>query len=369
MNGTLKLGKIAGIEVKIHPTFFFLILWVVLSALWSGATAAGVITEVGYVAVLFLCVVLHELGHALVARRYGIQTQDILLLPIGGIARVEKMPEKPKEELLVALAGPAVNGLISVFIFLGLILTGFFSAPQSLTVALDSFWFQILAANVMLALFNLLPAFPMDGGRVLRALLSTHMDTVEATQTAATVGKVLAIILAFVGFFLNPWLILTALIIWSGANSEAQTVQLKANLKGLIVRDATIRQFYQVEANQTLESVFDLSLRTGQQTIPVISNSRYLGFIQRPNLLESMERLGRRAPAYAAIDLKPEGLSPDLPLVEALPKFTHTPVLPVVQDEAMFGIITPESIQQVMWLNQHQSKAGAQPPEEYIHTP
>jgi Zn-dependent protease len=367
MNSSLKLGKIAGIDLKVHVTFFFLLVWAAFSTLFSGGTAAAMLTELAFIIALFFFVILHELGHALMARRFGYPTQDITLLPIGGMARMEGLPDDPKQELLVAIAGPLVNVLLAGAILIGLLLSGFFAQPLTLSLLTSNFWVRLLSVNVTLALFNLIPAFPMDGGRVLRALLASRMGRVKATQTAAIVGKVFAVIMGIAGFFLNPWLVLTAVFIWWGANSEAQSVTLKAKLQGLTVRDAMMSQFYKVEANQTLESALQLSMQTGQTMLPVTSNGHFLGFVHRNDLMPAIQRLGRRGPAYAAIGVEPEGLDPEMPLVGILPKFSTSRVLPVVENGQLIGLVTPEGIQQVIWLHEHHWPADTPPQEEFTH--
>lgn len=362
MNSSLKLGKIAGIDLKVHMTFFLLLIFSAFSTLFAGGTTATMLTELVFLLTLFLFVILHELGHALVARRFGYPTRDIVLLPIGGVARMEALPENPKQELLVALAGPLVNLLLAGAFLVGLLLSGFFAQPLSMSLLTENIWVRLLTVNLTLALFNLIPAFPMDGGRVLRALLAARMSRVKATQTAATVGKVIAMVMGLVGFVVNPWLILTALFIWWGANSEAQSVITKAKMQSLTVRDAMMSQFYKVEANQSLENVLELSMRTGQSMLPVTSNGHFLGFIHRNDLLPAIQKLGRRSPAYASISVEPEGLDPEMPLVETLPKFSISRTLPVVDGGQLIGLITPEGIQQVIWLREHHWPA--EPPEQ-----
>jgi len=364
MKWSWNLGKIFGIDLKIHLTFFFLLLWVGFSTILNGGTTAVMLGEIVFILALFLSVVLHELGHALMARRFGIATRDITLLPIGGVARLEEMPEDPKEEFLVAAAGPAVNVLIAGVLFAGLLVTGFFNQPLSMNMLLENFWLRLLSTNLILVAFNLVPAFPMDGGRVLRALLATQMAHVKATKLAANIGRGIAVLMGIAGFFLNPWLILTALFVWSGAGAEASTVEMKAGLEGLVVRDALINRFHQVEANQPLDSVFQLSIQTGQQNIPVVSNGHLLGIIRRQDLLSAIERLGQRAPAYGAIGVEPKGLDPETPLAEVLPRFSTCRVQPVVEDRKLIGLITPESIQQRMWLNQRMNNTSTPPPSE-----
>lgn len=367
MNRSWYIGRILGIDLKIHPTFIFLLIWVGFSSLLSGSTVAALLGDILFIMVLFLCVILHELGHALTARRFGISTQDITLLPIGGVARLERMPENPKEELLVAIAGPAVNLVIAAVLFIGLLVTGFLTQPLILSAVADNFWMQLLSVNVVLVLFNLLPAFPMDGGRVLRAILASRQDHVKATRIAANIGRGFAVLMGIAGFFFNPWLILTALFIWSGAGAEAQSVEVKAGLKGLVVRDGMISQFYQVEGNQALDGVFQLSMETGQHNIPVLSNGKFLGIIRRNDLLKALNRLGNRAPAYAAIGVEHEGLNPEIPLMEVLPLFATNRVLPVIENGQLIGLLTPESVQQAMWLNQRVKKADMRSTEETIN--
>ncbi len=364
MKWSWKIGKIAGIELNIHLTFFFLVFWIGISTLINGGSSAAALTEILFILALFLCVVLHEFGHALAARSFGIATRDITLLPIGGLARLESMPEDPKEEFIVAAAGPAVNVVIAGLLFIGLLLSGTFMQTLDLNLLMDNFWLRLLTVNLTLVVFNLIPAFPMDGGRVLRSLLASQMDHVKATQIAAYVGRGLAVIMGIAGFFLNPWLILTAIFIWSGAGAEAQSVKVRADLKGLRVQDALVTQFYQADANQPLGQVFQVMMSAGQSTIPVVSNGAYLGIIRRYDLMKALDRLGDRAPAYAAIEMEPDGLSPDQPLVDILPKLNGNSVLPVLEGRTLVGLVTPESVQQCLWINKHQRQVDPQPPGE-----
>lgn len=359
MKWSWKIGRIFGIDFKIHLTFFLLILWVGFSSLSSGGTLSTMTADILFILALFLCVVLHELGHALMAKRFDIPTRDITLLPIGGVARLESIPEEPKKEFFVAIAGPLVNILIAAILLIGLLSFGYFSMPLGLDQVMNNFWVRLLSVNLTLVLFNLIPAFPMDGGRVLRSLLASKMEHPKATRIAANIGKGMAVILGIVGFFFNPWLVLTAIFIWSGAEAEAKTVELKAGLKGLLVRDALVSQFYQVDANQNLGNVFQLSIQTGQRYIPVVSNGRFLGFIQSLNLVKSLQKYGERAPAYSAINIEPEGIAPDLPLQSIIGKFATSQVLPVIENKQLIGFITPESIKQVMTLNMQQGNFTA----------
>ena len=174
-----------------------------------------------FILAIFMCVVLHEFGHALMARRYGIPTRDIILLPIGGVARLEKMPTQPIQELWVALAGPAVNAFIAVILFAWLKLTASWEPFQTLSVTTGPFFERLMAVNLFMIVFNMIPAFPMDGGRVLRALLATRKEYGRATQIAASIGQGIAVLFGFIGLLYNPFLLFIALFVWIGAAQEA----------------------------------------------------------------------------------------------------------------------------------------------------
>lgn len=226
----IRLGAPFGIPVYLHWTFLLLLGFVAISQVIASGSVVAAFAGVLFVSVIFACVVLHEFGHALAARRYGIRTRDVTLLPIGGVARLERMPEDPRQELVVALAGPAVNVAIAGLLGIWLFLTGFASA-DGLTLA-GSFAARLLSINLALVAFNMLPAFPMDGGRVLRALLAQRMSYVRATNLAATIGRGMALLFGIVGLLWNPMLVLIALFVWVGAGQEAAMVRSRAAFNG-----------------------------------------------------------------------------------------------------------------------------------------
>jgi Zn-dependent protease len=217
------IGRLAGIELRVHATLLLLLGWVGAQPLWRGQ-AARALAEVGFVVALFASIVAHELGHALVARRFGIATPDITLLPIGGVARLEHLPERPQGELAVAAAGPIVSALL----FIGLALLGAATAGRAFSdpsaPGMAPVVSRLAAANLMLALFNLIPAYPMDGGRVLRALLALRLPRPEATRIAVGIGQGLAAVVGLVGLFVSPMLLLVAAFVWVAATAEGQEV-------------------------------------------------------------------------------------------------------------------------------------------------
>jgi Zn-dependent protease len=229
MFGSLKLGKFFGIDTHVHGTFWLLPLFVLVNGAVAG-NVAGAAGEVLFLFALFGCVVLHEIGHALAARYYGVRTRDITLYPIGGVASLERMPEKPHQEIVIALAGPAVNLVIAAGVFVGM-LGGAVAFPHTLSLGtdpLDGFMVRLLWANVLLMLFNLIPAFPMDGGRVLRAALSLGMPRLDATKVAVGIGSVLAVAGGVYGLYERQYMLaFVAVVIYLLGQGELAAVRLQ----------------------------------------------------------------------------------------------------------------------------------------------
>ena len=224
---SFKIAEPFGIGVYVHISFLLIVAWVALGQLQTGGGMGAVLASVIFLLALFACVVLHELGHALAARRYGIRTRDITLLPIGGLARLERMPQKPLQELVVAIAGPAVNVVIAAALWLWLGVTGSLVPADQLGLTMGPFFERLLAVNLALVVFNMLPAFPMDGGRVLRSLLALRLGFLRATRIAAAVGKAMAALFALIGIFFNPFLLLIAIFVWFGATQESALAEAR----------------------------------------------------------------------------------------------------------------------------------------------
>lgn len=292
MKWSLKIGRFAGIDVFVHLTFFLLLAWIGFIYWSETGTLAGVLTGLTLIMLLFLCVVLHEYGHALTARHFGIATRHITLLPIGGVALLEGMPKDPRQEMVVALAGPAVNVVIAAGIFLLLLLLGSERFFTGLDLARLGILQSLLVANVVLALFNMLPAFPMDGGRVLRAALSMRMDRVRATRIAARIGQALAIGLGLLGLMGNPFLVLIAVFVWIGAGAEAGAAETDARLSDKPAGRAMITDFHVVHPRDRLARGIDLTLAGTQKDFPVLDDGAIVGLLSQAGLLQGLRDHG-----------------------------------------------------------------------------
>ena len=346
MKWSWKLGTVAGIGLYVHATFLILIAWVALSHWQEGHSPAATLAGVAFILGLFGFVVLHELGHALTARHYGIRTRDITLLPIGGVARLERMPDDPREELWVALAGPAVNGVIAVALFLLLQEPGGLTALVYTNVAEGPVLQRFMLVNMFLAAFNLIPAFPMDGGRVLRALLATRMDYVQATQKAAHLGQGIALLFGLIGVFGNPFLLFIALFVWIGAAQEASVVQMKSALGGIPVGRAMLTDFHALAPDDSLARAVDLTLAGSQQDFPVVDNGRIAGVLTRADLLGALARKGLEARVEEVMRRQFQVIDSAEMLEAALGRLqeSNERILPVMRMGRLVGLVTMENV-------------------------
>lgn len=310
MGWSLSLGTIAGTKIRVHVLFLLLLVWVWMMHYGIGGVQAAW-QGVFFVIAIFVCVVLHEFGHIAAARYFGIRTPDITLLPIGGVARLERSPEKPLEEIIVALAGPLVNVAIALVIFLVL---GRASSAEELALIEDprvDFLARLGSVNVFLFLFNMIPAFPMDGGRVLRAVLAMVMPWWRATQIAATIGQGLAFVFGFLGLFYNPLLILIAVFVYLAAAAEAQNAQLRDAAASLLVSDVMITDFARLRRSATIEEAVEKLLSTTQHDFPVVDeDGRFDGLLTRDDIIRSLKERGASAPVIG-------GMHSNVPVIEA----------------------------------------------------
>ena len=349
MRWSWKIGRLAGINVYLHATFLLMIIFILFIYWMEGHSALLALRGVAFALVMFACIVLHELGHALTARKYGIRTRDIILLPIGGVARLERMPEEPRQELLVALAGPAVNVVIAAAVSVLLAAAG---SPPTLKQLGNLRWVgghfltEVVTMNVWLALFNLLPAFPMDGGRVLRALLATRLEYTQATQIAAQVGQGMAFLFGLVGLFLNPFLLFIALFVWMGASEEAAMVQMRTSLGGVPVQRVMLTDFRTLTADDTLASAVDHVLAGWQQDFPVVFGDHVLGILTREDLIRAVAQQGAAAPVREAMRRDVESVdSHDMlePAMATLRK-CNCRSIPVLHKGRLVGMLTADNV-------------------------
>jgi len=346
MKWSWKIGRIAGIEVFVHATFLILLGWVALSHYLQRRSWEDALGGLGFILALFGIVVLHELGHALTARRFGIRTRDITLLPIGGVARLERMPEKPAQELLVALAGPAVNVVLALILLAILIAAGEKVAAEEVQVVGGHYLAKLMWVNVTLAVFNLLPAFPMDGGRVLRALLATRMDYVHATEIAARIGQGMAFIFGAIGLFTNPFLVFIALFVWMGAAQEAGMVQVKSVLGSIPVSRVMITEFRALSSQDSLARVIEHILAGSQEDFPVIGNGGVIGVLTRSDVLKGLTQFGPQALVGDTMQRKFETAKPSEMAETAFARLQSCQcrVMPVVDNDQLVGLLTVENL-------------------------
>lgn len=355
MKNALSLPKIAGISVYIHWTFTILIAWIIFTNLRAGLDAVHIGWMLLFVLSLFGCVTLHELGHALAARRYGIKTTDITLYPIGGVARLEKMPEKPVQELVVALAGPLVNVVI-MLLLLPVIANYTWpgdEAQQVLVIDQNSFLPMLGIINIWLAVFNLIPAFPMDGGRVLRALLSMRINRVKATQLAATIGQIIAVGFVFAGFYLNPFLIFIGLFIILGARSEAEMVKSQSFLEGLTARDALMTNFQMLDKSQPISDAVRLLLDGEAKNFLVTDNGTVCAVLNRDHIIRGIQESGESAAVQSVADTNLFFTGLNTPLQDVLMEFqkSRQNIILVREREQLAGIIDLDNISELIMVN------------------
>ena len=359
---SFRLATIAGTEVRIHFTFLFLLLFF----FWLGASEGGLgmaLETMGFIVAVFTCVLLHEFGHVTAARRYGIRTPDITLLPIGGVARLERMPREPAHELVVALCGPLVNIVIGGLIYLTLLVLHM-HMPTVKDIQMDlghgEFLAELMVWNGYMVAFNMVPAFPMDGGRVLRAVLAMFMNYGKATRTAASIGQMIAVF-AFVAVLFRPGnpgnylLLIIALFIFMSAGQEASMVTQEETTRGLRVRDAMVTDFHTLGRGATLQDAVTLLLNGTQHDFPVVdADGRFVGLLLRKGLIGALAEHGLSYPAVTAMQPCEARLQPmdDLNSAMQLLRGSSCQVLPVLDpgSEKLVGLLTTENIGEMMMV-------------------
>jgi Zn-dependent protease len=345
MKSSWQIGTIFGVAVRVHLTFPLLLLWIATLEFAKGSDWRKIAAALGFTVAIFVMVVLHELGHALAARKFGIRTRDITLLPIGGVARLERIPRRAAHELWISLAGPAVNAALAVVLFLvRAAMTD--SGPEAVHPMEEGFVGRLAWANAALAAFNLLPAFPMDGGRVLRAILALQIDPLRATDIAVVVGKAFALVLGMIGVAVNPLLAMVAVFVWFGAEQEAGAARMHTALAGVPVEDVMMTEFHALAPDDPLDSAVKLALAGGQQHFPVMTDGTVVGMLTWSDLLSGLSASGSSARVGDKMRRPVRALHESDLVERVLDREKDEPVraMPVLREGRVVGLFTPENL-------------------------
>jgi Zn-dependent protease/CBS domain-containing protein len=366
---SLNIGSIAGTKIRLHFTFLLFLGWIFFASYASGGVQEAWY-GLAFMLLLFACVVAHEFGHIFTARAFGVSTPDVTLLPIGGVARLERIPEEPYQEFLVAIAGPLVNVAIAL-VLVGLagarLNAGDLAAVESTRISLID---RLAAVNLFLAVFNMIPAFPMDGGRVLRAALASRLGFVRATEIAAYVGQGLAFALGFAGFFgvpglfaANPILIFIAIFVYLAASSEAHGVALRAMSRGVPVSTAMMTQYASLAPQAHVDEAVQTLLRTSQSDFPVIdSEGKPVGLLGRGDIIRALKQLGPDARVADVMTSPVPMLGHRRCLDEAfrILQEKSAPAIAVVDAAGrLVGLVTPETIGEMLMLHEAMPKGAS----------
>jgi stage IV sporulation protein FB len=352
MSWSLNIGRVAGTVVRIHLTFLIFLAWIFAASYVAGGPRSAW-NSLAFMVLLFACVLLHEFGHIFTARAFGVTTPYVTLLPIGGVAQLERIPEESGKEFLIAIAGPLVNVAIAI----ALILAGAnITTLQAVSVenVRVSMLDRLAAVNIFLALFNLIPAFPMDGGRILRAALASKFGFVRATEIAAQIGQFVAFALGFLGLLYNPILIFIAIFVYLAASAEAHMVALRAVSRGVPVSVAMRTQFLTLVPRAHIDEAVHALLQTAQGEFPVVDDAgKPIGVIDRAHLIRAIKTLGPNASVADA-------MTPSIPTIDqratldqafkALQE-NRAPAVGVIDREGkLVGLVTNETIAEMMML-------------------
>jgi Zn-dependent protease/CBS domain-containing protein len=345
MKWSLQVGKLFGIPIRVHVTFLLLLFFIAYMGLKQAGQAGAIFGTIS-ILLIFVCVVLHEMGHSLMAIHYGTEVKDIVLLPIGGVSRMEDIPEEPKKEIAISVIGPLISLGLGVIFFFAAGAVGQSTSFTQFSVFQGNVIATLFWINIMLGLFNLVPAFPMDGGRVLRGILATGMDGLRATKIAVGVGQAFAILLFFFGIFFNWWLALIAIFIYLGAEGEERMVVLKSSLGKSSVGVAMITEVHTVTPDETVGQVLENICHGFQQDFPVLENGELVGILTKEDTFSALHHHEKSALVRDVMQRDFVTTTEDAPLSDIFKKMTarKLSVIPVMRGRKLLGLINLEQI-------------------------
>ncbi|MBY5443960.1 site-2 protease family protein [Rhizobium leguminosarum] len=353
MGWSFKIGTVGGTMIRVHITFALLLVWIWLAHYRVGGAPAAW-EGIAFILSVFACVVLHEFGHIVAARYFGIKTPDITLLPIGGVARLERMPEEPHQELLIAIAGPLVNLAIAGLIVL--VLGASVGVEQIIEVddPKIGFFTRLAGVNIFLVFFNMIPAFPMDGGRVLRAALASHLTWSRATQIAAMIGQGLAFVFGFIGLYYNPLLIFIGIFVYLAAAAEAQNAQIREISGSVLISDVMVTKFARLDRSASIDEAIEMLLATTQREFPVVDSAgRFEGLLTRDDMIRGLKDKGPNMPVVSAMRVDIPKIHHRKSLEESLRLMQqgNVPAIAVVDGaDHLIGLMTHETIGEMMMV-------------------
>jgi Zn-dependent protease/predicted transcriptional regulator len=353
MKWSWRVGSIAGIGIHLHATLLILLAWVGYRYYGYRHEWRDVTESVLFMASFFVIILLHELGHSAAAKHYGIRTRDITLMPIGGLARMDRMPDHPWQELVVALAGPAVNLSLAVVYWGTLSPISALVAPQHLSWGGGQFLDKLVWANVIMGVFNLIPAFPMDGGRVLRALLAMRWDHARATRLAIDIGQATAFAFGAVGLYaMHPLWVFVALFVYLGAEDEAEAVRVKSALTGVPIQQVMITDFRTLSPQDPLERAIDYTLAGFHQDFPVLDENRLVGVLTRAGLMTGLAKHGKSAPVGDVMTREFHTADPREEAARAFARLTAEDcrLVPVLETGRLVGVVTAENVGEYLMI-------------------
>jgi Zn-dependent protease/predicted transcriptional regulator len=360
MRGAYQIISIRGIKINIHWTFLLLFVWVLLINANAGNNVEQMSWSILFLLAVFACITLHELGHALTAARFGIKAKEIMLLPIGGIASIEKFPENPRQELAISIAGPLVNLVIAGILWLFIPNLSLVEYDQHISIMHGhDFLYNLRIVNIALAVFNLIPAFPMDGGRILRALLGFKLNYIQATTIAATIGKIIAVLLIVLGIVLiNPFLPLIGIFIIFSAGAEEYYLRLKSLVKGIKLNEVLMYDYNSLQAGMTVQEAGNILNSNHSKYFILMGGVNPIGTINRMEIVKALAEMNYNEPVKNLVKEKLEYLNGDKEIDTVLEKLARNDehIYPVMDNSHFIGVVNLNHIMEYLLLNKVNTK-------------